>query len=186
MLYLWLNTNSNYQKGTHLNLIVSVFLILTFLSCASIGQKEKDESLRVINLEIESYKDFILDDTILFNYISNKYLMKSIESQTELSSYLKDEDKNYFLEVLNSKEKNTVNYTLPSNFSIQEDLQLDEVEKFKVKRISLSVPVFSKNLDFVLIAYAYGYKGSMQGGIKKYHLIKGEWQLEQSFNLWVE
>lgn len=180
------NTYLKVMRQIYQNLVISVFLVLTFLSCASISQKANNEHLKVINLEIDSHKEFSLSDTVLFSYIPNAYLIENIKSQSELSKYLTDEDKHYFLELLNSKEKPIHNHKLPDNFYLEEDLQLNEVEKFKVKKVSVSAPVFSKKLDFVLIAYAYGVKNSMQGGIKKYNLIQNKWVLDQSFDLWIE
>lgn len=91
-----MNIHQKEMLQTLQNLVISMLIILVLLSCASIRQKEKDESLKIINIEIESHKSFVLNDSVVFNYIPNEYLAESIKGHSELSNYLIDADKRYF------------------------------------------------------------------------------------------
>ncbi|WP_458626466.1 hypothetical protein [Winogradskyella sp. PC D3.3] len=166
-----------------MNLAISTFTICFLLACSSIKQSIKKEKQIIFDLEIESHKDFTQNDKVIFHYLSNDYLIDSLNDKAVISNHFSNEDTIYFLEQLENKTNKK--YSIPKNFYVKNDVEISIDEILEVKRVNISNPIISKNAEIALIAYSYGHKNSLEGGIKIYHKIDGKWKYYDSFNLWI-
>lgn len=175
-----------HQKAIHqtkMNLAISTFTVFFLFACSSIKQSIKIEKQKVFDLEIKSFKDFTQNDKVIFNYISNDYLKDNLNNNEIISNQLSNEDTVCFLEQLENKTNKKFN--IPENFYVKNDDEISIDEVLEIKRVNISNPIISKNGETALIAYSYGHKNSLQGGIKMYRKIDGKWIYHKSFNLWI-
>jgi len=173
-------------------------------SCSS-SKKHVDnsDSYELINIQIERNLVNFEGENSLLGFDINGYLvdyLKKIKNDDFNASSLKNKiGVSIFDEVFSTSE---IKYLKGDNnqFDIDSskltshnnvELILEEVKKENQDidskfKIHLSYPKITSNSKYGLIAYAFGFTYSMEGGINLYEKKNGKWRFLKTIDYWVE
>ena len=193
------------------NHAINLLLIFITLNSCSLGKNSlKNEAYNIINKEInrniyqnnnetpkKMYLDFVLDKA-LKGFVKNQQddnpyaldLKEKIDDAV-YESIFNTKEVNNFIEQLNSKIIDNKKIALPRNVfhNTNKDTGNNAVDKLLGStkfRINLSIPVFTSDNKYCLIAFSNGFENSMSGGINIYVKEKNNWKYYTSFNEWIE
>lgn len=166
------------------NLVIRLFLAIILVACSSVKQEKNKDLKEIFKLEVGSHKAFINDDKITYSQISNDYLKESLNTKSVVYGYLSDDEVKSLLNELKKANK-TINLDLPQNFHVKRNDELGIDGMVDIKLLNISYPLILKKNGIAIIAYSFGYKNSLEGGIKIYRIIDGKWKYDKSFNLWI-
>ena len=164
----------------------SILILCSFLACAPLKHAIDKDGKEIIKLELQSYQDFGSNDKIIFNYLSNQYVIDQLQHAEDISNYFSNEEIEFMIDKLGSMKDESYKFNLPKNYFLENELALDTNQKLSMKRINISAPTINNDHKIALLAFSYGHKNALEGGIKIYCKINGKWTNTESFNLWVE
>ncbi|WP_156112464.1 hypothetical protein [Lacinutrix jangbogonensis] len=150
---------NEFQKKIHLNFILDRILI-------DLIKNQNDKNSNVLSLKMKIGTD-------VYESIFNTKEVYNLMEQLSLKTINKKKvglPKNVFLNINEDTGNKTVDKLLEST-------------KF---RVNLSIPVFTSDSKFCLIAYSNGFENSMSGGINIYIKEKNNWIYNTTFNEWIE